>query len=534
MLQGPQNLGKTRWLIASWAFLVLVSFWGLTSQIFNQGETTILQTPKYGGVYREAILGQVKSVNPLFADNSATEDVNSLVFSGLTKINGEREIVADLAKSWDISSDKKTYTFTLKDNLKWQDGKPLSANDIAFTIGLVQNPDTRSPLAANWNGVKYEVVNDNTIRFILPSSYGNFLSNTTTGILPKHKLDKVKPSNIRSNEFNQKPIGSGPYKLDLLEVDSSSITLKASENYYVHQPYIEEIRIVLFQNTKDMISALIRKQVDAVSGVLPEDVATVEKIQGINNYQIGLPAYVGAFFNLKSPVLSNPKVRQAFAYSTDRKAIISDSLGGQGAIAYYPIPAGFVGFNGTAQKYQYDEARAQELIQQSGVGKNNLRLVTLNNPVYKKVAEKLAESWRRLGQNVEVITADNVELQQNYIRSRNYDILLYGQNIGLDSDVYSFWHSSQVSDPGLNVSFYKNSEVDQLLEAGRLAKDASYKASRYSAFVEKWAGDLPAIILYSPYYNYAQTDLVKNFDAKKIAEPSNRFYNVFDWYFTNL
>ena len=199
--------------------------------------STILQTPKYGGVYREAILGQVKSVNPLFADNSATEDVNSLVFSGLTKINGEREIVADLAKSWDISSDKKTYTFTLKDNLKWQDGKPLSANDIAFTIGLVQNPDTRSPLAANWNGVKYEVVNDNTIRFILPSSYGNFLSNTTTGILPKHKLDKVKPSNIRSNEFNQKPIGSGPYKLDLLEVDSSSITLKASENYYVHQPY---------------------------------------------------------------------------------------------------------------------------------------------------------------------------------------------------------------------------------------------------------------------------------------------------------
>ena len=87
-----RNLGKTRWLIASWAFLVLVSFWGLTSQIFNQGETTILQTPKYGGVYREAILGQVKSVNPLFADNSATEDVNSLVFSGLTKINGEREI----------------------------------------------------------------------------------------------------------------------------------------------------------------------------------------------------------------------------------------------------------------------------------------------------------------------------------------------------------------------------------------------------------------------------------------------------------
>lgn len=529
-----QKLGKTRWLIASWAFIVLVSFWGLTSQIFNQGEAAILQTPKYGGIYREAILGQVKSVNPLFADNSATEDVNSLVFSGLTKINGNREIVADLAKNWEVSNDKKTYTFFLKDNLKWQDGVKLTANDIAFTIGLVQNPDTRSPLAANWNAVKYEVVNDTTIRFILPSSYGNFLNNTTIGILPVHKLDKVKPSNIRSSEFNQKPIGSGPYKLDLLEVDTSVIALKANENYYMHKPYIDEMRIVLFQNTKDMINALISKQVDAVSAVLPEVVATVEKIQGVNDYQIGLPAYVGAFFNLKSPVLSNVKVRQAFAYITDRKSIINDSLNGQGAIAYYPIPAGFVGFNGAAQKYPYDQAKAQELIQQSGVGKSNLRLVTLNNPVYKKVAEKLAESWRKLGQNVEIITADNVELQQNYIRSRNYDILLYGQNIGLDSDVYSFWHSSQVSDPGLNVSFYKNSEVDQLLETGRLAKDPIYKASRYSAFVEKWAGDLPAIILYSPYYNYAQSELVKNFDAKKIAEPSNRFYNVFDWYFANL
>lgn len=527
------KLGKTRWLVASWAFIVLVSLWGLLAQMSSLNASLKQATPQKGGIYREAILGQVKSINPLFADNSATEDVNSLVFSGLTKINGNREIVPDLAESWEVSPDKKVYTFKIRKNAKWQDGIAITANDIAFTIGLVQNPDTRSPLAANWNGVKYEVIDNETIRFSLPSSYGNFLTNTTLGILPKHKLNDVKPSSLRSNEFNQRPVGSGPYKIDLLEVDSSVVDLKANPNYYIHEPYITTMRIELFQNSDEMIGALVRKQVDAVSAVLPQDVATVEKIQGVNDFRIGLPAYVGAFFNLKSPLLSDVKVRQAMAYAINRKAIIDTNLSGEAALSYYPIPAGFIGFNPNAQKYETDQAKAKELISQSSADKANIRIVTLKNPTYEKIANTLASYWKQIGLNPEVITADAVQLQQNFIRSRNYDILLYGQNLGIDSDVYSFWHSSQASDPGLNVSSYKNTEVDQLLEAGRLAKDASYKASRYTAFVEKWANDLPAIILYSPYYNYAQSDLVKGFEAKKIAEPSNRFYNVYDWYFTN-
>lgn len=527
------KLGKTRWLLASWLFIALISLWGLIAQINSLNLLAKQDSPQAGGVYREAILGQVKSINPLFADNSATEDINSLVFSGLTKINGNREVVADLAENWEVSNDKKTYTFNLRKGAKWQDGVSLTANDVAFTIGLVQNPDTRSPLASNWNGVKYEVIDSDTIKFSLPSSYGNFLTNTTLGILPKHKLETIKPSNLRSNEFNQRPVGSGPYKLELLEVDSSVINLKSNSYYYIHEPYIPTLRIELFQSNEEMVGALVRKQVDAVAGVLPQDVATVDKIQGVRDYRLGLPAYVGAFFNLKSSVMSDSKIRQALAYSIDRKAIIDKDLGEEAAVSYYPIPAGFIGFNPGAQKYETDLEKAKQLITQTGVGKANIRIVTLKNPVYEKVANSLAEYWRALGLNPEIISADSVQLQQNFIRSRNYDILLYGQSLGLDSDVYSFWHSSQISDPGLNVSSYKNAEVDQLLEAGRLAKDINYKSSRYSAFVEKWANDLPAIILYSPYFNYAQSDLIRGFEAKKIAEPSNRFYNIYDWYFIN-
>ncbi len=525
-----QKLGKVRWTFLAWIFIVMVSLWGTIWQLQGSGLSSQIEKPVRGGLYREAILGQAKSINPLFPESSASADVSSLVFSGLTKINGRREIMPDLAERWDISSDRKVYTFFLRPNLVWQDGVKLTTQDIAFTIDRVKNPDTRSTFAPNWSGVEYTIVDDRTIRFNLPSSYGNFLSNTTLGIVPKHKLEIVTPSNMRSSEFNQKPVGSGPYKLNLLEVDSTVIDLVANEKYYIHEPYIPKIRIELFQEQNQMVDALIRRQVDAISQVSPSDVSTVEKIEGIINHRIGLPAYVGAFFNLSSPVLSNLALRQALAYSVDRDAIVKDILKGEGVQSYYPIPAGFAGFNPLAAKYDFDYAKAKELFSAPVTTKQSIRIVTLDNQVYKNVANYLAESWRKLGLNVEVIAAGSVELQQNYIRSRNYDVLLYGQNLGVDSDVYSFWHSSQISDPGLNVSLYKNSDVDKFLEAGRLAKDPVYKASRYSAFVEQWAKDLPAVVLYSPYYNYPQSELIAGFDANKIAEPSNRFYNIYDWY----
>ena len=524
------KLGNVRWTFAGWLFIVLVSFWGLTSQALSLNKVSVKEKPVRGGIYREAMVGQVKSLNPLFPDNSATESVSSLVFSGLTKVNGKREVVSDLAEKWDISEDKKTYTFYIRKNATWHDGVKATSKDVAFTVDRVQNPDTRSPYGANWNGVKYQIIDDYTIRFILPSSYGNFLYNTTLGIIPKHKLENVAPASLRSYEFNQRPVGTGPYKIELLEVDSSVVNVTAYDKYYIHEPYITKVRFDLFQDSKEMINSLIRKQVDAVSQVPPEDVSTVEKVQGINDYRVGLPAYVGAFFNLKSPTLANPDLRKALAYSVDKQAIVKDQLYSEGSVAYYPIPAGFPGFNGSAAKYEYDTNKAKDLLAKSNLGSTTLRLATLDSPQYKAVADKLAQDWKKIGVNIEVVTADIAKLQQNYIRSRNYDILLYGQNVGIDSDVYSFWHSSQVNDPGLNISYYKNGDADKFLEAGRLAKDQSFKASRYSAFVDIWSKDVPAVIIYNPYYNYAQSDLVKGFDAKKVAEPSNRFYNIYDWY----
>lgn len=526
-----QKLGKMRWTFASWLFIVLVAGWGLVGQIQDPGIIQKIE-PVRGGIYREALQGEVKNVNPLFPENAATEDVISLVYSGLTRMNGRRELVADLAERWEVSDDRKTYTFYLRDNLKWQDGASLTTKDIAFTIDLVQNPDTRSQLSDNWKGVKYQIVDDRQIQFSLPSSYGNFLANTTLGILPKHHLGGVQVSNIRSYEFNQRPVGSGPYRLELLRPDSTSIELKANEHYYVHEPYIPEVHFLLFNSQQDTLDALVRRQVEGISHIQPNDVATVRKIKGMNVHRLNMPAYVGVFFNMRSPVLSSLELRKALAHAVDRDAIISDDLSNEATKAYYPIPAGYVGFNPLANRYEFDMAKAKSLLKTDAQKMVSLRVVTLSNSTYQTVAEQLAKNWRELGINIEVVAVNNADLQQNYIRSRNYDILLFGQNIGLGSDGYSFWHSSQVSDPGLNISNYKNTNVDNLLESGRLAKDQNYKATRFAGFVDIWAKDVPAIILYSPYHIYAQSDVVRGFDAVKVAEPSNRFYNIYDWFIT--
>jgi peptide/nickel transport system substrate-binding protein len=171
--------------------------------------------PTYGGIYREGVIGNVDKINPLFILNTSEASANRLVFSGLTRTLPNNQIIPDLAKDWTVEPDGLTYTFNLKSNLKWQDGQALTADDIIFTINLIQNPDTRAPEFADWKNVKVEKINDSQIKFTLPSSYPGFLSVTQTAILPKHLLSEYAErgaKNIKIADFNKKPVGSGPYK----------------------------------------------------------------------------------------------------------------------------------------------------------------------------------------------------------------------------------------------------------------------------------------------------------------------------------
>ena len=530
---GWEKFGQSRWVFIALLLIFVVSMFGYLQQFQSQTSRFTKAVPNYGGAYSEALSGQVKGANPLYPDNSATIDVTAVVFSGLTRVNSNRKIEPDLASSWEVSPDKKAYTFRLRSDLKWHDGRKLDANDVAFTISRIQNPDTRSPLASNWNGVSYEVLDDLTIKFTLPNSYSPFLYNTTVGIIPKHILEKVKPSLTRTFEFNQKPIGSGPYKLSEIKEKSDEINLVAYSDYHFKKPYIESLKFIQYESEDDYLDGYQKKQISGFAINNPETEKKASKIDQLKINHLSLPAYGALFFNMDSPAVKDINFRQALSHATDKSSIVRNQLDSQATVINYPILAGYSGFDSTAPKYNYDESKSKAILSgldQETLKNTRIRLATLRNSVYEDVAQSIKEMWSKVGVQVDIASVDLDELQQYYIRTRNYDVLLYGQDIGYDSDIYAYWHSSQTKDPGLNISQYVNADADKLLESGRLAKDSDYKNGKYAAFLQTWAKDIPAIILYSPYYNYAQSIEVKGFSANKIVEPSNRFYNIQDWY----
>lgn len=532
-----RRLANSRTMFIAWLLITVIAAVGLVLDIQTQSTHYLVTTAAQGGVYSEGLSGNVRGVNPLFIDNPATADVSSVVYSGLTRINNKRDVEIDLAKSYEISPDKKTYTFVLKDNLVWQDNTPLTTEDIAFTIKTIQNPDTRSTLASNWANVKIEVVDPKIIRFSLPISYTSFLANTTVGILPKHLLDDVRPSLLRTHEFNQKPIGSGPFILQPIKNGDNELTLKPFEKYYNGKPHLDTLKFVLYPSSDDFIPGYARREILGFPITKPDQLKTSKTIEDITIHHLTLPVYAATFFNMKSQHLADPKLRQALAYSIDRNSIINNQLDGQATKAYYPVLAGYSGYNPNLPRYEFDINKAKSLVAEIGQEKVNsttISLATLKNSSYQDVAKAIKQMWERLGLKVEIITLNSDEFTQNVLRPRAYDAALYGQDLGIDSDAYSYWHSSQTSDPGLNISQYSNLESDKMLEAGRIAKDLEYKKSRYDAFLQQWTKDVPAVILYTPFYNYAQNTGLKGFDARKIAEPSNRFYNIQNWHINTV
>jgi peptide/nickel transport system substrate-binding protein len=167
--------------------------------------------PISGGVYSEAAVGNVKMLNPILPDNTTSDDINRLIFSGLTQFNAQRQVVSDLATSWSVSPNGRTYTFHLRKGVTWQDGVPFTADDVLFTLAAIQNPDTRSPLAPSWQGVKATAPDQSTVVFALPGPLASFIDSTTVGILPRRcvRLPLIKtplePARFRSSLLLRAP-----------------------------------------------------------------------------------------------------------------------------------------------------------------------------------------------------------------------------------------------------------------------------------------------------------------------------------------
>lgn len=543
------RLSSVRRFVTGWVLLVFLLGVGLVFQVraLSPYYQTIQSTK--GGIFTEGIVGHFTTANPLYATSSVDSSVSRLIFSGLMQYNGHDQLIGDLAS--DVTSDERATVFTvkLKDNIYWHDGKTVTADDVVFTYQLIQNPDTKSPLQSNWKSVKIEKVDNKTVRFTLPHALASFKNLLTNGIVPKHKLERVHPSQLRTDVFNvTSPIGSGPFKWDSIQISGQTpedreeqIGLSANLGYYGGEPNLDKFIVKAINNKDLLIEQFNNQQVDAMVGIdkMPDN---IDKDAVVKESSIPLDAQVMVFLKSSNDVLSDKAVRQALTKATNRVEVL-EGLGYPVKPTDGPLLRSHLGFAKDVTQFGYNPEEANAILDQNGWIKNqdgvreksgnklSFRLSSQNNSEYAYTSQILQRQWREVGADVKVDLENDTDLQST-IASHNYDSLLYGISVGNDPDVYAYWHSSQAdvrSSSRLNFSEFKSAQADSALDAGRTRTDPNLRAIKYRSFLTTWRDEAPAIALYQPRFLYVSRGMVYGFDNKVLNTAVDRFWNVQNW-----
>ncbi len=541
-----------RALFLFFAGLLVVSVVGL---VYILNAALLVRVPAHGGSLAEGIVGAPRFINPVLAVSDADRDLSSLVYSGLLRATPDGDYTDDLAASYDISPDGRTYTFHLRPDATFHNGTHVTADDVVFTIQKTQDPQLKSPVRANWDGVVVTEVDPETVQFTLKAPYAPFIANLTLGIIPKSLWQNISDDEFPFSDLNTSPVGSGPFKIASISRTSSGIPssyeLDGFSKYTLGAPYLEHVTLRFYQNEDDLVTALKGGSIESASSISP---AALSTLNGFRVEQAPLNRVFGVFFNQnQSVVLRDGAVRQALNDSLDRQALVAQVLGGYGTALSGPVPPSII--SGTtigAATSSQDQAIAKaqnELTRAgwkmgpdgfmqkvSGSGKSaktttlEFSLATGNVPELRAAAEYVKTTWAKVGIKVDIQIYDQGDLSQNVIRPRKYDALLFGEVVGRELDLFAFWDSSQRNDPGLNIAMYANATADKTLEALRQTSDEQKRLSLYQQFAGELSKDNPAVFLYAPDFVYIVPNDLAGVDLGFIETPSDRFLSIRGWH----
>lgn len=551
--------------------IIIVAFIAVLSILDKINSQFVVTVPEDGGSITEGIIGVPTLINPVLAISDADKDISALIYSGLMRKDSNGELIPDLAESYTVSPDGMTYTFTLKNNLKFHDGEPLNADDVVFTIEKIKDPLIKSPRKVGWDGVEIEKKSSNTVVFTLKQPYISFLDNTTIGILPMHVWKNVTEAEFSLSPLNIKAVGEGPYMINSVVKDKDSIperyNLRRFKDYKLGTPHIKNITFISFANEKDLMKDLVSHSIDQASGLSPENSENIIKAGYIIKTAI-LPRIFGIFWNSEhNKIFTDKAVVNAFDKAIDRQEIVDEVLNGYGAPIHSPIPETILPNESDPSFSKSRIEESKDILEKAGwtigpdgirvkggtkvvtqtkkVGKKTitqnvtvstgqttklvLSITTGNTPELKKAAMLIKEQLESIGASVDIKSYETGPLNQ-LIRSRDYEALFFGQIINHESDLFSFWHSSQKNDPGLNIALYSNKNVDSILENVQKINDVETRYKKYSDLSLEFNKDLPAILIYSPKYLYAISSKIHNLSFEAITVPSDRFVSAYKWY----
>ncbi len=540
------RLEKVRGFVFVWLGIVVFLIFGLGVQNLILSSYYQKLQPVPGGIYNEGILGTFTSANPLYATNDVDTTVSHLIFSGLLKYNENNQLTGDLATNYQVDPKGVTYTVTLKPNLKWQDGKALTAQDVVYTYHLIQNPDAQSPLMSSWSNIQITATNPQTVVFKLPNPLASFPEDLTNGIVPEHILSNVSPSNLRISTFNTySPIGSGPFQWQAINVRGNDptnayeqIALVPSKEYYASNAKLKEFVIHAYADQNQLIKDFKSGQLTSIEGLssVPPSLAKMHNLV-VNSLPFTAGVYV--FFKNTSPIFSDAKLRSALIQGIDQKQLI-EGLGYSTKSVVEPLLNGMLAFDQTYSQPAFDESASSTALTADGwvLNKDGYRykdnkplsfgLTISNTPEFIAVAKQLQSDWKILGVKMN-INAEDINDISGSIQTHDYDAILYGISIGVDPDVFVYWGNTSGVHNNLNLSEYKSTGANQSLEQGRTRLTPALRVIKYKAFLQSWQQDLPAMGLYQPRLLYLTNGTVYGLNNHLINTNSDRFSNVSNW-----
>jgi len=465
--------------------------------------------PTYGDAYIDTSIGDASYLNPILATDSASGDINGLVFNGLVKYDRDLHLIGDLAESWQVTQEGRLITFQLRRNVLWHDGEPFTSQDVLFTYKKLRDPDVKTPYGADFELVQEVTApDDHTVRIFYREPFAPALESWSMGIIPHHIF---QTGDFNSHPANRHPIGTGPYKFLEWRTDEQ-IVLEPNLNYFEGRPYLQRYLYRIIPDQSVQFLHLRQASVDAM-GLTPDQYyAYPEFFTHYNKFRYPAFAYTYLGLNLKNPLFKNQKVRKAIAHAINKKMIIQGVLRNLGRAATGPFPPSSWAYDESLKDYEYSPSIAKELLKEAGwsdidgdgvldKGKQRFQFTIVTNQGNKlreQTATIIQQQLKQVGLKVDIRILEWSSFIHNFIDKRAFEATILGWRLSRDPDQYTIWHSGQTEEGQYNFVSYANPEVDRLLDRGRRIFNLEERKVIYQKIHRILFNDLPYVFLYYP------------------------------------
>lgn len=495
-----------------------------------------------GGTVTIGTLSDPVLLLPTHSSDTASGDIEDIIFNQLVRIDEDIVIQPELAKDWEISEDGLTYTFEIHEGVTFHDGEPLTADDVAFTFNVFIDEDYTGPRAGYFRALEeVEALDDTTVEFRLSEVDARFLANLGFGIMPEHILGDVAAEDFEEHDFTSNPIGSGPFKFEEW-VDGQYVQLEANEDYWEGAPKLDRITISVVGDQNAMMAQLEAGDID-IATVPATDFETANgwdeegliSLRSTLGYQYN---YMG--FNTRLDMFADVETRQAITHAIDRQTLIDEIGQGQGEVAHGPVSPLSWAYPDEMPEFPYDIDRAKELLAEAGweegadgiLERDGEKLeftikTNSGNQIREDIAVILQSMLNEIGADVSVEFIEwGAFLDQVYPPNWDFDVIILGWALGTDPDPRAIWHSEEI-EQGQNYTGYSDPEVDKLIDENVKIVDQDERAEALGEIFSRIAEAQPYTFLYYPNDLVAVPTNLEGF----IHHPRLSFYKPHEWYF---